>query len=212
MQVVLVMFRAEGDKRSFSITKDVTVIGRREDCDLRIPVSEVSRKHCRVLKDGDAVRVEDLGSSNGTYHNGQRISGSVTLEPGDSVQVGPVVFVLQIDGSPPEEELAPFEQRAAQHLDDSLAPSPTAGGEGEAADEGLEMLDDSAAPTGTAAAGEAEPLSLADDSQAPATAGHEEPLSLENADSGEHAARPGALSEDELLLDLNAPEETHEKH
>jgi pSer/pThr/pTyr-binding forkhead associated (FHA) protein len=189
------MFRAEGDKRSFSITKDITVIGRREDCDLRIPVSEVSRKHCRVLKDGDAIRVEDLGSSNGTYHNGQRISGSATLEPGDSVQVGPVVFVLQIDGNPPEEELAPFEQRAAQHLDDSLAPSPTAGGEGEApADEGLEMLDDSAAPT--------------------AAAGHEEPLSLEDADEEKHAPATsgGALSEDELLLDLNAPEETHEKH
>jgi pSer/pThr/pTyr-binding forkhead associated (FHA) protein len=196
MQVVLVMFRAEGDKRSFSITKDVTVIGRREDCDLRIPVSEVSRKHCRVLKDGDAIRVEDLGSSNGTYHNGQRVSGSVTLEPGDSVQVGPVVFVLQIDGNPPDEELAPFEQRAAQHLDDSMAPSPP---EGEApGDEGLEMLDDSAAPTVSA---HAEPA-----------AEHEEPLALENADSGAHATPPGTLSEDELLLDLNTPEETHEKH
>ena len=200
MQVVLVMFRAEGDKRSFSITKDITVIGRREDCDLRIPVSEVSRKHCRVLKDGDAIRVEDLGSSNGTYHNGQRISGSVTIEPGDSVQVGPVVFVLQIDGNPPEEELAPFEQRAAQHLDDSLAPSPTAGGEGEAPayeapadDEGLELLDDSAAPA--------------------AAAEHEEPLALEDADEDKHAsATPGTLSVDELLLDLNAPEESHEKH
>ena len=197
MQVVLVMFRAEGDKRSFSITKDITVIGRREDCDLRIPVSEVSRKHCRVLKDGDAVRVEDLGSSNGTYHNGQRISGSATLEPGDSVQVGPVVFVLQIDGNPPDEELAPFEQRAAQHLDDSMAPSPTVGGDGEgSADEGLEMLDDSAAP----ASADAEPVALADDSGAPAS-----------SDTGAHAT-PGTLSEDELLLDLNAPEESHEKH
>ena len=40
MQVVLVMFRAEGERRSFSVARDVTVIGRREDCDLRIPVSE----------------------------------------------------------------------------------------------------------------------------------------------------------------------------
>src|SRR5438270_6339355 len=143
MQVVLVMFRAEGDRRSFSITRDVTVIGRREDCDLRIPVSEVSRKHCRVIKDGDTIRVEDLGSSNGTYHNGQRITGSVTLEPGDSVQVGPVVFVLQIDGNPPEDELVPFEQRAAQHLDDSVAPSPQEpAGDAEEASENLEILED----------------------------------------------------------------------
>ena len=127
MQVVLVMFRAEGEKRSFSITRDVTVIGRREDCDLRIPVSEVSRKHCRFIKDGDALRVEDLGSSNGTYHNGQRVSGSVALEPGDSVQVGPVVFVVQINGAPPDDELAPFSDRAAHHLDDSLSEQPSAG-------------------------------------------------------------------------------------
>src|SRR5438445_8755939 len=103
MQVVLVMFRAEGEKRSFSITKDVTVIGRREDCDLRIPVSEVSRKHCRILKDDEGLRVEDLGSSNGTFHNGQRVSGSIDLQPGDSIQVGPVVFVLQVDGNPPDD-------------------------------------------------------------------------------------------------------------
>src|SRR5882757_6115099 len=103
MQLVLVMFRAEGERRSFSLTKDVTTIGRREDCDLRIPVSDVSRKHCRIIKDGGSIRVEDLGSSNGTYHNGQRIQGSTTVEAGDSVQVGPVVFVLQVDGVPADE-------------------------------------------------------------------------------------------------------------
>src|SRR5262245_18879333 len=118
MQLVLVMFRAEGERRSFSLTKDVTMIGRREDCDLRIPVSEVSRKHCRIIKDGDEVRVEDLGSSNGSYHNGQRIQGSVTVQPGDSVQVGPVVFVVQIDGNSPDEELAPFTEREAHALED----------------------------------------------------------------------------------------------
>ncbi len=73
MQVVLVMFRADGERRSFSIVRDMTVVGRREDCDLRIPLGEVSRKHCRLIRDGDAIRLEDLGSSNGTFHNGQRV-------------------------------------------------------------------------------------------------------------------------------------------
>jgi pSer/pThr/pTyr-binding forkhead associated (FHA) protein len=126
MQVVLVSFRAEGEKRSFSVVRDMTVIGRREDCDLRIPVSEVSRKHCRIIKDGDQLRVEDLGSSNGTYHNGQRVQGAAVLSPGDSVQVGPVVFVVQIDGEPPEDELAPFAERAAHQLDDSVSEAATA--------------------------------------------------------------------------------------
>jgi pSer/pThr/pTyr-binding forkhead associated (FHA) protein len=115
MQAVLVMFRSDGDRRSFSVTRDITVIGRREDCDLRIPLGEISRKHCRLVREADVLRLEDLGSSNGTYHNGQRVQ-EATLGPGDSVQVGPVVFVLQVDGTPPDDQLAPISSEAAvQH-------------------------------------------------------------------------------------------------
>src|SRR5688572_4063818 len=106
MQAVLVMFRADGERRSFSIARDMTVIGRREDCDLRIPLGDVSRKHCRLVRDGDVLKVEDLGSSNGTFLNGQRVQEAL-LSPGDSIQVGPVVFVLQVDGEPADDELSP---------------------------------------------------------------------------------------------------------
>jgi len=106
MQVVLAMFRSDGDRRSFSLHKDMTIIGRREDCDLRIPLGEISRKHCRLIKDGDALRIEDLGSSNGTYHNGQRVQEAV-IGPGDTLQVGSIAFVVQIDGMPADEELQP---------------------------------------------------------------------------------------------------------
>jgi pSer/pThr/pTyr-binding forkhead associated (FHA) protein len=111
MQVVLVMFRPDGQRRSFSVVRDMTVIGRREDCDLRIPLGDVSRKHCRLIKDGDALRVEDMGSSNGTYRNGTRVQQS-ELEAGDTLQVGPVVFVLQVDGVPADEELTPVTSTA----------------------------------------------------------------------------------------------------
>src|SRR3954467_13082098 len=106
MDVVLVMFRGDGDRRSFSIARDVTIIGRREDCDFRIPLGEISRKHCRITKDGEVLRVEDLGSSNGTYHNGTRIQ-TAELTPGDTLQVGSVAFVVQIDGQPTEDEMQP---------------------------------------------------------------------------------------------------------
>jgi len=106
MQAVLVMFRSDGERRSFSVARDITVIGRREDCDLRIPLGDISRKHCRLIRDGETLRVEDLGSSNGTFHNGQRVQ-EATLTAGDSVQLGPVVFVLQVDGVPADDELAP---------------------------------------------------------------------------------------------------------
>jgi pSer/pThr/pTyr-binding forkhead associated (FHA) protein len=108
MQAVLVMFRSDGERRSFSVVRDMTVIGRREDCDLRIPLGEVSRKHCRMVRDGDTLRLEDLGSSNGTYLNGVRVEREATLNPGDSIQVGPVVFVLQVDGYPADDELRPI--------------------------------------------------------------------------------------------------------
>ena len=107
MQAVLVMFRADGERRSFSVTRDMTVIGRREDCDLRIPLGDISRKHCRLVRDGDSLKIEDLGSSNGTYLNGQRVQ-EAQVSPGDSIQLGPVVFVLQIDGVPADDELSPI--------------------------------------------------------------------------------------------------------
>jgi pSer/pThr/pTyr-binding forkhead associated (FHA) protein len=107
MQVVLVMFRGEGERRSFSIARDVTVIGRREDCDFRIPLGEISRKHCRLTKENGALRVEDLGSSNGTYHNGTRVQAA-ELAPGDTLQVGSVAFVVQIDGTPAEDDMQPM--------------------------------------------------------------------------------------------------------
>jgi len=113
MQAVLVMFRSDGERRSFSITRSITVVGRREDCDLRIPLGDVSRKHCRVVLDGESLRLEDLGSSNGTYHNGVRVEKDADLQAGDSIQVGPVVFVLQVDGVPADEELQPIAVDAA---------------------------------------------------------------------------------------------------
>lgn len=112
MQVVLVMFLADGARRSFPLKGDVTVVGRREDCDLRIPLTEVSRKHCRLVKESDGLRVEDLGSSNGTYHNGSRVQDSV-VQPGDQLQVGPVIFTVQIDGFPSDNMITPPQTASA---------------------------------------------------------------------------------------------------
>jgi pSer/pThr/pTyr-binding forkhead associated (FHA) protein len=82
----------------------MTVIGRREDCDLRIPVGDVSRKHCRLVIEDETIRIEDLGSSNGTYVNGHRVQEG-ELQPGDRIQVGPVQFIIQINGEPPEDQM-----------------------------------------------------------------------------------------------------------
>jgi ABC-type multidrug transport system ATPase subunit len=60
----------------------------------------VSRRHCRILREGENWFVEDLGSQRGTAVNGSRISGRTALRPGDQIQVGPVLLVL---GVSPEE-------------------------------------------------------------------------------------------------------------
>lgn len=107
MDVKLVMFRESGERRAFPLLKDVTVIGRREDCDLRIALREVSRRHCRISRNGLGFVVEDLDSSNGTFVNGKKVV-EIDFHPGDSLQIGPLVFVLQVDGSPAVDEMKPI--------------------------------------------------------------------------------------------------------
>lgn len=104
MEVVLIMFRPDGTRRAFPLTKSETTLGRREDCDFRIPLADVSRKHCRIIRDQEYVRLEDLGSANGTLVNGDRTQ-VIVLKPGDVITIGPVHFVLQIDGIPADSEV-----------------------------------------------------------------------------------------------------------
>jgi pSer/pThr/pTyr-binding forkhead associated (FHA) protein len=101
MLVTLVMFKADGTRRDFDLRGQRMTIGRKNSCDLRIPLSSVSRQHCEVQVEGDQVVVADLGSSNGTFLNDQRVQRE-TLHPGDALVVGPVVFTIVIDGEPTE--------------------------------------------------------------------------------------------------------------
>lgn len=97
MKVVLVMFK-DGERREFPLAEARTIVGRRQDCGLRIPTKDVSRQHCE-FEVGSGVALRDLGSTNGTYVNGKRIA-ETRLKAGDRVSIGPVVFVLQVDGQP----------------------------------------------------------------------------------------------------------------
>ena len=154
MGVVLVMFRPDGQRRSFSVTRDMTVIGRREDCDLRIPLGDVSRKHCRLILEGETVRVEDLGSSNGTYRNGERVQ-QAELAAGDTLQIGPVVFVLQVDGFPADEDLSPVTTQSGAGETSTPAAAAAA-----ASDNGEDVVDLETTTTGgdDVAPGEFDPM------------------------------------------------------
>ena len=111
MDVKLVMFKRDGQRKDFAITHKTTTIGRGEDCTLRVPLMSISREHCELIKSDDELRVRDLASSNGTYVNNQRINETV-LKAGDRITLGPATFTVQIDGKP--EQVAPAKTKAAE--------------------------------------------------------------------------------------------------
>lgn len=89
-QVHLIERGASADQsRPISLTKNEFLIGRGADCDLRLPVTSVSRHHCLIRHDsGGEVHVIDLGSSNGTFVNGQRVRSQAAVQSGDELLVG----------------------------------------------------------------------------------------------------------------------------
>ncbi len=101
MEVKLVTFKTNGQRKDFGLRGAVTVIGRGEKCELRVPVSSVSRRHCEFTISDDELKVKDLASSNGTYVNNKRVNESLLIA-GDRIVVGPVVFTVQINGKPEE--------------------------------------------------------------------------------------------------------------
>ena len=70
---------------------DGATIGR-EGCDVTLSDSEVSRHQARVTSADDAAVIEDLGSTNGTFVNGERIAGAHALTDGDEVRFGSTVW------------------------------------------------------------------------------------------------------------------------
>ena len=70
------------------------VIGRDTECDVVLPMKKVSRRHVRFIRLDDAVFVEDLGTTNGTFVDGQRVEGRVRVERGALVAFGDVVAAL----------------------------------------------------------------------------------------------------------------------
>ncbi len=102
MNLLLYMFKSTGEPKAFHIEQGKTVIGRRDDCDLRIPLSQISRKHAIITVEEKRAILTDLGSINGTYINNKRVASEEELKPGDHIVIGPVVFTVQIDGEPQE--------------------------------------------------------------------------------------------------------------
>lgn len=83
--------RSGGGRSGFPLNRDRTVIGREVSCHVMLNDGSVSREHSAILKVAEGYYLRDLGSSNGTYVNGQRIQECL-LQNGDQVAIGNVQF------------------------------------------------------------------------------------------------------------------------
>ena len=87
----LIVRRGPQPNQIYELTKDVLTIGRDITNDIVVSDPEVSRHHVRLSKVGDSYTAEDLGSTNGTFINNQRITGAQALANGDLLSVGETV-------------------------------------------------------------------------------------------------------------------------
>ncbi|HKA38028.1 MAG TPA: winged helix-turn-helix domain-containing protein [Thermoanaerobaculia bacterium] len=76
------------ENRTIALPEGETVLGRSPDTGIRIPLDGVSRHHAKIVIAGPAATVEDLGSKNGTFLRGDRISGPAPLRHDDVLRLG----------------------------------------------------------------------------------------------------------------------------
>lgn len=91
----------DGQATQYSIHDDELVVGRLPECDIQLSSNMVSRRHARVYREGEHVVLEDLGSGNGTFVNGQRVTHPTRLKHEDRIKIGPVL--LRFDAGRPME-------------------------------------------------------------------------------------------------------------
>ncbi|MEA2150438.1 MAG: hypothetical protein QOD69_2268 [Solirubrobacteraceae bacterium] len=100
-----------------------TVLGR-EDATITLPDEETSRRHAEIRVEGPVVLIEDLGSTNGTFVDGERIAAATPLRGGETIKLGTTVFAVEVEvAAAPEPGTDPGATRIARR---PPAPEPIA--------------------------------------------------------------------------------------
>ncbi len=92
-QYALVVDRGRRAGTAFVLAEGTTTVGRDSEAGIFLDDITVSRHHCRFIVDGDRLRVEDVGSTNGTYVN-REITDGTGLKNGDEVLIGKYHLVV----------------------------------------------------------------------------------------------------------------------
>ena len=86
----------QGDKKGQTLNLDEElIIGRGEKAALKLDDTYVSTVHARIFSKGNTYMLEDLGSTNGTYVNRQRVTSQVELQRGDQVKIGKTILEMR---------------------------------------------------------------------------------------------------------------------
>jgi pSer/pThr/pTyr-binding forkhead associated (FHA) protein len=102
----------DGDS-AIDLVKELTLVGRDEDCDIRLDHKSISKLHCVIAKTDGLLLVRDLGSTNGTRVNGQRVRRAALL-PNDTLAVANVKYRVQFG---PELEPEPLPLPVEEKVD-----------------------------------------------------------------------------------------------
>lgn len=98
-------------ERTFDGKQQLTV-GRDAGNDIQLDGLLISKVHARLLNTAGQIAVEDMRSTNGLYVNGQRVTGSHTVQPEDVIQIGPFILRVTTEG-----QVAVFDSRAKTRID-----------------------------------------------------------------------------------------------
>jgi pSer/pThr/pTyr-binding forkhead associated (FHA) protein len=87
-------YLTDPQKQEHLLPPEAAVIGRAVECDVVITSTRVSREHARLRRDGRKWFLEDLGSTNGTFLNDERLIRPMELRDGDQIMAGEVTFIF----------------------------------------------------------------------------------------------------------------------
>lgn len=121
--VTLTITEKGGKAASREFEKPEISIGRIQGNDIVLPKSNISKRHARIVQNGDAFVIIDSKSTNGTYINGKRIDAPYDLQAGDKIYVGDFTIEIDMEGAAADDD-EPRDEPEEQEEEDSPPPPP----------------------------------------------------------------------------------------